>query len=172
MTSDSILKLIILNDSFFQIYKILIIHFEHVGAKNLPNDCLYVSCNLHDTFLFGSRIATLGSCSYSYQWFGTFKLCLVWYIFGFCFFIFLLQDILKWISHTSFCWCRTLLYPSRYFSQVCKYTSGMASWFALLNFHHHFWLIIDCLLSRPPFLSLNHQHAKYHHHILIKIEEK
>ncbi|RWV95244.1 hypothetical protein GW17_00042141, partial [Ensete ventricosum] len=52
-------------------------------AKNLPNDCLYVSCNLHDTFLFGSRIATLGSCSYSYQWFGTFKLCLVWYFFGF-----------------------------------------------------------------------------------------
>lgn len=49
------------------------------GEENLPDNCIFVSCNLHDSFLFGLGTRSMGNCNNSHRRFSTLKFCLIRY---------------------------------------------------------------------------------------------
>lgn len=51
----------------------------YIGSKDLPINCIFVPCNLHDSFLIGSRVTAVGDCGASHRWFSPLKLCFIRY---------------------------------------------------------------------------------------------
>lgn len=49
----------------------------HVGSKDLSNDCVRGTSDLHDTFICGHWVATLGNCRNLDSWLSPIKFCFI-----------------------------------------------------------------------------------------------